>query len=315
MRIDVHAHHFPSEYMDCLARLGHPDARAAVLRAPGGGMSLDDRMVMLDRTGVDLQVLSPAAAAPYLAEEANAVEAARTLNDGLIAVRQQYPGRFAAFASLPLPHVDAALAELRRGLDTLGMVGVTVGCSVLGRQLDDPAFEPLYAELDRRATVLFLHPVGAGCGAGSAEYGIRWMVGAPVEDAVAALRLTLSGLTTRYPNVKVIVPHFGGMLPFLLERLDDEAEREGHAGIRPAPGIRPSEVVKRLYYDTVNAHVPALRCACETFGADRIMLGTDFPYLAGARFERAVSYIAEAGLRADEVEAIYSGNAQRLLGL
>src|SRR5581483_12020677 len=187
MRIDVHAHYFPGDYMDCLARLGHPDARAAVLRAPGGQMPLDERMALLDRTGVDLQVLSPAAAVPYLEEQAGAVEAARTLNDAFAALCRQYPGRFAAFASLPMPHVEAALAEIARCLDTLGMVGVTLGCSVLGRQLDDPAFEPLYAELDRRGSVLFLHPVGAGAGPGSADYGIRWMVGAPVEDAVAAL--------------------------------------------------------------------------------------------------------------------------------
>jgi 6-methylsalicylate decarboxylase len=315
MRIDVHAHHFPDEYMDCLVRRGQPDARAAVLRAPGGGMTLDERIPLLDRVGVDMQVLSPAAAAPYLPDEEAGVEAARILNDCLTAVCQQYPGRFAVFASVPLPHVDAALAEMARALDTLGCVGVTFGCSVLGRQLDDPAFEPLYAELDRRGAVLFLHPVGAGCGPGSGEFGIRWMIGAPVEDAVAALRLTLSGLTTRYPRIRIIVPHFGGVLPFLLERLDDEAEREGHKGIRPAPGIRPSEVVKRLWYDTVNAHPAALRCACESFGADRIMLGTDFPYLAGDRFVRSVNYIGDAGLSEADTQAIYGGNAQALLGL
>ncbi len=292
MRIDVHAHLFPDAYLDCMARLGQTGARAAVLRAPGGQMPLDERVRMLDRAGIDLQVLSVAAAVPYLAEQAAAVEAARTANDAFAAVCRQYPGRFAAFASLPMPHVDAALAELTRCLDTLGMVGVTLGCSVLGRQLDDPAFEPFFAELDRRGSVLFLHPVGAGAGPGSGEYGIRWMVGAPVEDAVASLRLLLSGLTTRYARMRVIVPHFGGFLPFLLERLNDEAEREAHAGIRPAVAMPPSELVKTLWYDTVNCHPAALRCACESFGADRILLGTDFPYLAGPRFERAVEYIA-----------------------
>src|SRR3954462_9658117 len=142
MRIEVNAHHFPDEYMDCLVRRGQPDARAAVLRAPGGGMTLDERIPLLDRVGVDMQVLSPAAAAPYLPDEEAGVEAARILNDCLTAVCQQYPGRFAVFASVPLPHVDAALAEMARALDTLGCVGVTFGCSVLGRQLDDPAFGP-----------------------------------------------------------------------------------------------------------------------------------------------------------------------------
>jgi aminocarboxymuconate-semialdehyde decarboxylase len=100
-----------------------------------------------------------------------------------------------------------------------------------------------------------------------------------------------------------------------LERLNDEAEREGHAGIRPAVAIPPSELVKDLWFDTVNCHPAALRCACESFGAGRIMLGTDFPYLAGERFERAVEYIADAGLSEADTAAIYSGNAQALLGI
>src|SRR5579885_179916 len=312
MHIDVHAHYFPPEYLNLLSRLAG-GASETEHRMPAGRLPLDERADLLAEVGVDFQVLSEGQRQPYLSREADAVAAARLANDLYADACRAYPDRFAAFATVPLPHVDAALRELTRCLDTLGMVGVTLGCSVLGRQLDDPAFEPFFAELDRRGSVLFLHPVGAGAGPGSGEYGIRWMVGAPVEDAVASLRLLLSGLTTRYARMRVIVPHFGGFLPFLLERLNDEAEREAHAGIRPAVAMPPSELVKTLWYDTVNCHPAALRCACESFGADRILLGTDFPYLAGPRFERAVEYIAEAGLSEPEVAGIYGNNAQALL--
>jgi 6-methylsalicylate decarboxylase len=315
MRVDVHAHYFPSDYVECLGRLGYTDAREAMLRAGGAGATLDGRIALLDRVGVDVQVLSVAAAMPHLPREEDAIEAARVANDCFAAACAQYAGRLAAFACVPLPHVDAALAEAARGLDELGMVGVTVGCSVAGRQLDDPAFEPFYAELDRRGAVLFLHPVGVGCGPASLDYGMRWMIGAPVEDAIAVLRLTLSGLTTRFSRMRIIVPHLGGFLPFLLQRLDDEAGREAHAGVGPAVEGLPSEHVRRLWFDTVNCLPAALRCACEAFGADRILLGTDYPYLAGPRFEHAVRYVEEAGLAPADAAAIAGGNAAALLGL
>src|SRR5262249_59785540 len=152
--------------------------------------------------------------------ERGAGRSARLANDIYANTTRGYEGRFAAFACLPLPHVVASLAELERCLDTLGMVGVTIGCSVAGRALDDPALEPVYAELNRRGTVLFLHPVGAGVLPEIDPLGLAWMVGAPFEDTLAALRLLMSGVTSRYPRIQVIVPHLGGTLPFLLERVD-----------------------------------------------------------------------------------------------
>src|SRR5579885_2895047 len=315
MRIDVHAHYFPAEYIDCLVRLGHSDARAAVARAPGARVTLDERIALLDEVGIDLQVLSVVSPGPYLPRAADATEAARLANDIYADVCRRYQGRFAAFGTLPLPHVEAALAEIERCLDTLGMLGITVGCSVAGRPLDDPAFEPVFAELDRRGAVLFLHPVGAGAGPGTADYGLTWMVGAPFEDTVAALRLVLSGLTTRYPHLRIIVPHLGGKLTFLLQRLRYSAEAQRAAGrsLPPADGLE--DRLRRLWFDTVNTSPDALRCACGAFGTDRLLLGTDFPYLYGPRLRRCVTYIEEAGLGAAETAAILGGNAQALLGL
>ena len=271
---------------------------------------------MLDDSGIDLQVLSIGPQVPYFERKADAVTAAQLANDIYAEVTRGHDGRFKAFATVPLPHVDQALVELERGLDTLGMLGVTVGCSVAGRPLEDPAFAPFFAELDRRGAVLFLHPVGAGAGPGTAEYGMTWMVGAPFEDTIAALRLVLSGFTARFPSVRVIVPHLGGTLPFLLQRLDDSAERQrvGAPGEIPIEG-EPSAYVRRLWFDTVNSHPAALRCACESFGADRLMLGTDFPYLAGPKFKRCVTYIEDTGLSAHDTAAILGGNATSLLGL
>lgn len=312
MRIDVHAHYFPQEYVDFLARLGRSVEIA--IRPPGS--PLDERVGMLDEAGIDLQVLSVGPLPPHLEQRGDAVAAARLANDLFVEAARAYAGRFGVFGAMPLPHVDAAIEELGRCLDELGMLGITLGCSVAGRQLDDPTFEPFYAELDRRGTVVFLHPLGVMTAYGMSEYGLAWMVGAPFEDTVAGLRLVLSGLTQRYSNVKVIVPHLGGALPFLLQRLDYAAEgtRARNPAALPLQG-NPSAAVRRLWLDTSSLHPMALRCACESFGADRLLLGTDFPYVAGPKFNRCVTYVEESGLPPDDARAILDQNAAKLLGL
>jgi aminocarboxymuconate-semialdehyde decarboxylase len=315
MRIDVHAHYLPADYTSCLARLGHPDAGPAIARMPGGAATLDAQLATLDAVGIDRQVLSVGPLQPQLPDAAAATEAASLANDLYAAVCREHGDRFSAFAALPLPHVDAALAEAARALDTLGMLGVTLGCSVAGRPLDDPAFAPLIAELDRRATVLFLHPVGACPDPLMADFGLAWTLGAVVEDSIAAMRLVWSGLTTRYPRLRIVVPHLGGTLPFLVRRLDDAVNAES-AGVRARAfdGL-PSANLRRLWYDTANGHPAALRCACESFGADRLMLGTDYPYRRGANLEHAVNYVDSSGLAPEEAQAIRGDNAAALLGI
>ena len=307
MRIDVHAHYFPTEYVDLLNRLGGPTSETA-LRLASGRMGLDERVDLLTEVGIDMQVLSFGQRQPYLARQEDAVAAARVANDLYADVCRTYPERFRAFAAVPLPHIDAALAELERCLDTLGMVGAALGCSVAGRPLDDSILDPFFAELNRRGTAVFLHPTGQGVLEGEDPYNLRWMVGATFEDTVAALRLVLSGLTTRYPNINFIVPHLGGTLPFLFARIQGDTSTEG-----PRAGLGAR--LRRLWYDTVNSFPDSLRCACTAYGTDRLLLGTDFPYLYGERLRRCVTYVEEAGLGAHETAAILGGTAQSLLGL
>jgi aminocarboxymuconate-semialdehyde decarboxylase len=190
---------------------------------------------------------------------------------------------------------------------------------VAGRQLDDPAFAPFFAELDRRGAVLFLHPQGVGCGPGTGDFGMAWLLGAPVEDAAVALRLIMAGMLDRYPRVRIVVPHLGGVLPFLYQRIDDltahSVSRQASDDQHPAIQGPPTDYYRRLWYDTVNSHPAALRCARDTFGADRLLLGTDFPYLVGAQWAPLVRYVEEAGFSQEETDAILGGNAQALLGL
>ena len=127
----------------------------------------------------------------------------------------------------------------------------------------------------------------------------------------------LSGWLQRYPRIRTIVPHLGGPLPFLKQRVDDlqAAIVLRERGEEPAPEALPSAQYRQLYFDTVNSHPAALRCACETFGADRLLLGTDYPFLLGPRWRPLVQYVEEAGFSAEDTAAILGGNAQALLQL
>lgn len=305
MRVDVHAHHYPEMYVNCLTRFGKDTSHTA--KAPGAGVTLDQRLDLLDRSGIRVQVLCVGAQQPYFASASDATTAAKMANDLYAEVCKKYNGRYEAFAAVPLPHVDAALDEVRRALDELEMVGVNLGCSVAGRPLDDQAFEPLFAELNRRGTVVFLHPQGMGCGPLIDDYGLNFTLGAPFEDTISALRLVLAGVISRYPKMRVVVPHLGGPLSFLRMRLD--------GSLRGRTDFKPSEELKRLWYDTVNENIPSLHCAREAFGADRLLFGTDFPHVFGDRFERCTSYIQQSNLPAEEKSAILDHNAQSLLGL
>jgi len=315
MRIDVHAHYFPQEYVDCIARLVDPAVAPTTARAPGAAIDLEERLALMDSAGIDLQVLSASLLHPNAPDEGDARAAARLGNDLYADVCRRYPDRFAAFGAVPLPHVDAAIEEVGRCLDTLGFLGVATGCSVAGRPLDDPAFEPFWAELDRRGAILFLHPLFIGFGDELKAYGMQTMIGALFEDSVAAVRLVVSGITTRYPRLRVIVPHLGGTLPFMIARVAGYIEGARRRGELPAVDVPPRESFRRLWYDTCNHEPAALRCACEVFGADRLLLGTDFPYAVGDRFRHCVEYVEEAGLSPEATAAILGGTAQELLGL
>ena len=312
MRIDVHAHYWTEDYLDLLVDLGKADAGAARGLGAGADAELEARLRLMDRAGVQMQVLSACPQLPYGEDREKAARAARFVNDQYAELAGRQPDRFRAFAALPMPYVDEAIGEMRRALDELGMAGVAMNTTILGRALVEPDFEPVFAELNRRSAVLYLHPAGnSACTPLIGNYQLTWMVGAPVEDTISIMQLITTGLPARYPNIKIINSHLGGALPMLLQRADDQYRWE--APDTPAP---PSVAARRMWYDTVgHGHVPALRCAIDSFGADRLLLGTDFPYENGDTFVRAVDYINDPQIDTGAAQAILDQNAGALLGI
>jgi aminocarboxymuconate-semialdehyde decarboxylase len=312
MRIDVHAHYFSGEYLDLLDRSGGVESTTSPGRRclwPSPAEDVAVRFEAMDRAGVTLQILSISGVAPYFADKAAAVAGARLANDNYAGLVRAHPGRFAAFATLPMPHVDAALVELTRALDELGAVGVTLSTSVLGKSLADPAFAPIFEELNRRRTVLFIHPAGVACHSPDImSSGLQWPLGAPFEDTLCAIQLIQAGFPLKYPQMKTILPHLGGTLPMLVHRLDELSRR--HVNIE----LNMYDAVKHFWYDTVNGFPPALRLACDAFGTDRILFGTDYPFWRENAHQLAMTYIHEIGLSEAEKESIFSGNARGIFG-
>jgi predicted TIM-barrel fold metal-dependent hydrolase len=312
MRLDVHAHYFCQDYIDVLERAGiGPETLEPAYRLlhPTREADFAERFGAMDRAHVDKQILSVSGVAPFTLNEKGAIEGARFANDLYAGLAKELPARFAAFGVLPMPHVQSAIAEISRCLDELDMWGITMTTSILGTSLADPSFDPIYAELDKRGAVLFIHPAGLACGSHElVETGLTWPLGAPFEDTMAILELVQAGFTQRFPRIKAIVPHLGGTLPFLSQRLDHMAQR-----FMPGKGV-PSEVLRQFWFDSVNGHPPSLRHAIETFGIDRIVFGTDWPFWKGEAHQLAADYISNSGLTADQIAAIDSGNAKALFG-
>jgi len=324
VRIDAHAHAQPPEYLDALLASGRyesvRDAEGRIVVRERGSRFLtitpqmhhpEQRVAEMDEAGIDMQILSVTTPQVYFLQGQAAVDLARRCNDYLADIVRSYPTRFRALASVPLTaDPDAAVREFVRCLDDLGMVGAIIGSNIDGRPIDDPAFDAFYAEADRRATTLFIHPmVPAGIEVMN-PYALAPLVGFMFDTTLAVSRLIFSGFFERYPRVKVLVGHLGAAVPYLAGRLDIGWRSYSDCQGIPHP---PTEYIRRLYLDTVSFHAPALRCALETVGPDRIVFGSDYPHVIGD-VGGAIASIQQA-LPATTHDGVLGHTAAELFGI
>jgi 6-methylsalicylate decarboxylase len=310
--VDLHAHYWPVAYLDQLERCGADVSyQRKQLWASDSDPDLAGRLRMMDDARVDMQVLSPGGPMPYFANEDAGVASARLANDLFRQLVDAKPDRIGAFAMVPLPHVAAAIEEAGRALDELDVAGIAIGTSVLGRSIADPEFDPFYAELDRRGAVLYVHPSGVGAGSPLVSpHSLTWVVGAPLEDTIAAVHLIFEGVTTRFPNIKVLVSHIGGALPILLGRLDFLYRDE----LPPMP-IEPSVLARRMWWDSVaHGDLLAIEAAYRAFGPTRVVLGSDFPYQLDEAYTDSVDFLFRSEIPEADARAVLDRNAGILLG-
>ncbi len=325
MRVDVHAHYFPKTYVDEMVRLGKSDMPPA-----GQSADLAPRIAAMDEVQCEAQVLSAVGLDCQMEDRDAAVAAARFINDEYREVVDAHGGRFRAFGWLPLPYVEESLAEVARCLDELQFAGIAMSCFYQGRSLNDPDFEELWAELDRRHAVIYVHPVGMhSCGhPGMNQFGLHTAYGSQIQLPLAATHLVYSGITIRYPNISFIFAVCGGTLPYLLPRIERNLRRGFNDEAIAASGpnffawvkklpLDPSDPLaefRRFYYDTSVQDVPlALLAIRETVGVDRLVLGSDEIF---ASLTEAVAMIETSPYLSDEEKtAVLDLNAQRLLRL
>jgi aminocarboxymuconate-semialdehyde decarboxylase len=321
LTIDVHGHLYDERYLRELGQiLASPrsDLERASARILARSLTIpaswdvDERVEMMDRLGLDAQVLSVSIPFTYDGDATTRQRLARLSNDRLAQAAQEHPLRFFALATLPLPDVEESLTELERCLNEMQMVGVMFGSNVNGVRLDNPLLAPIFDELDRRGSAVFLHPNVPVCsGPDVAEMNISSTLAYIFDTGVTVYRMIFSGMLERYHRLKVVVPHLGGMLPYLSGRLE-ESYRSGRAG--NALSKPPGEYLRDLYYDTLINHQPALRLATDQFGADHLMLGSDYPLGSGS-LEDAVGFVRAADLTESERELVLGANAVSLLNL
>jgi uncharacterized protein len=248
-----------------------------------------------------------------------AAEFARIANDEMANLVRRFPDRFAGFAAaLPLHDVSLAGQELDRALTELGALGAQLYSNVLGVPLDDPRFGPLFTRLDEVGRAVWLHPTRSAEWADypaetRSDYGLWWSIGWPYETAAALSRLVYSGHMERHPRQLVIAHHGGGMVPHFSARL---AMGPGARQVKDSLPRPPLEYFRKFYVDTALFGAPhAVRCVLEFFGPGHVLFGTDMPLGPSNSVETTIADIDSAGLSSEDMAAIYSKNAVRLLGL
>jgi aminocarboxymuconate-semialdehyde decarboxylase len=313
LRIDTQAHYAPGAYRAALAAYASSDDAFASLVAPQIQLDPDalacrvdeQRLADLDAAGCDVQVLSVFPPGAAFGPRELAAETARATNDDLLAAAAPFGGRFLALGTLPLPYVEESLAELDRIGREPAFRGVSLPAAWEPWRLDDPTFDPIYRRLAELGLVLVVHPAIAEWPPIYRDWGLAGSIGLTVGTTVASLRLILSGMLDRVPLLDVIVTHLGGSLTFLFQRVAGDGR--GNAEHDLGHYLR-----ERVWLDSYSNHLPALRCAIETVGADRIVFGSDYP--ARSRLEDGIAQVQTAGLRAEEQHAILGGTAARWFG-
>ena len=245
----------------------------------------------MDRCGIAAAVTSIAAPGVYFGDKAAARDLARRCNEHSARLVSDHPRRFGAFASLPLPDVDGALAELQYALDTLHLDGVILLASIGNQYLGDVAFDPLFAELDRRKAVVFIHPTVPP----TSQALKLAMPGALVEfvfDTTRAVaNLIYSGTLERCPDIAFILSHAGGTVPYVAWRLAQGAVIPALRERAPQGAIA---YLKRLYYDTAMSATPyALNSLRALVDPSQILFGSDSPYLPEALVDVSIRGLAD----------------------
>lgn len=307
--IDVHAHYVPADYCEALQANGftQPDGMPAI-----PAWTPEAHLEVMDRLKIRTSMLS--VSSPGVSFGADTEYWARSVNESGAKIVSDHPDRFGFFASLPLPDVDAALQEIRYAFDVLKAHGVVLMTHFDGIYLGDERFDPIYAELDRRRAVVFIHPTSPTCFEHTSLGYPRPMIEFIFDTTRAITNLTVTGTLAKYPNMRIIVPHAGAALPILADRI------ASLAAMLPLGGNKPGDIdvlgtLQNLHYE-VGAGAPFPRhvsALLDLVDSTQLLFGTDFPFGPVAAMEKACEDLLNTKLlNTQEVQGILHHNALQL---
>jgi aminocarboxymuconate-semialdehyde decarboxylase len=326
--IDIHAHCVPTGLIETLRAEGgrygieiiEVDGRYVAQiagRKPSGPMNpplldMPRRLATMDATGVDVQVLSTwIDLTAYALDEASGVRYSRMFNEAMAATVAEAPERLRGMGTVPMQSPEKAAAELRHAITKLGLVGVELATTVDGLELDDPSLEPFWTAAEELKALLLVHPGASLAGRIASRYGLANLVGNPAESTIAIAHLIFGGVLERHPDLRLIIVHGGGFAPYQIGRWD-RGFSTGTRGAAEHLTRSPGEWLRTLYFDTVLHSPQSLRHLIDVVGIERVVLGSDYPYVMGEP-EPVRALDAVEGLDDKARDLILHGNVSALL--
>jgi len=325
--IDVHAHILTEDTIRLLQRespkaapklsdiddqFGTLDVAGSVYRHfPRGGWDLDRRFRDMAASKVDMQVLSVCPQTfLYAQPPALAAAFARIQNEQLAKLVKTHPGRFQGIATVPMQAPQQAADELRHAMTVLGLRGMQIGSNIAGKNLDDPELEPVWAAAAELGAFILLHPINVAGIDRLGSYYLNNLIGNPLDTTIAAACLVFSGVLERHPSLKICLAHGGGFVPYQAGRfLHGWHVRAEPKKKLPKP---PTDSLQRFYFDTIVHSKEVLEFLVGNAGADRVLLGSDYPFDMGT--PDGVLQVRSLSLPAAEQASILGGLAQTMLG-
>lgn len=309
-RIDVHAHFMPDCYTAALAQHG--------LGTSDGGFpfppwSADAALATMDRLEIATAMISVSSPSVNFLPVPDRPALCRAVNLAGHQLAAAHPGRFGYLASLPLPDIDAALKEIAFAFDALGADGIVLETNINGEYLGSPRFAPIFAELNRRAAVLFVHPTSPVCPGALMAGRPAPLLEFPFDTTRSFVDLLYRRVIQSNPQIKFIVPHAGGALPGLAARIASFANVP-FIDPRPASEAEVFATLRRLYYDlALSTHPSALAALRAIAPLDHVLFGSDWPFAAEASVAHALTQLLqENGFDEDQIKALTRGNAEAL---
>jgi aminocarboxymuconate-semialdehyde decarboxylase len=277
---------------------------------PRGGHDIERRFKDMDAAEVDVHLLSVAPQTwLYGQEAAVGIAGAAIQNDEIARLVKEHPERFSGIATLPMQAPDKAADELRRAMRKLGLHGAMIGSNIGGKNLDDPSFEPLWAAAEELDAFMMIHPGNVAGADRLRSYYLGNLIGNPLDTTIAGACLIFGGVLERHPMLNFIMSHGGGFIPY-------QGGRWVHGWeVRPEPKLHvkhsPAPYLDRFLYDTILHAKAPLEFLISSVGANRVFLGSDYPYDMGTG--ECVRQVRAANIAAADRDIILGGHAAKIL--